>query len=269
MTEIDFGKTVTDAPSLRPNEPVLKRHRPWAAKGAKRKLKAQMRVNQVAKDDARGRPSGQGRIRSSATGTCLRAQAFSMLGIPKDPDKAQPDWQSRMLFDAGHFLHYYWQVSGLSAGWLDDIEVPCTMPITDTVSFSGSIDGVMDDGSIFEFKSVNGTRFTKALNAPFEQHVMQVHGYMLARGVTEASILYQQRDYPGSVREHRIGLDPQIADRFMREANIVARATKTNLPAPRLECIVHDTSDNTWKYCEWRNTCRPEGNSDGSPVTFD
>lgn len=75
-----------------------------------------------------------GSFSPSARGNCLRAQALAFLGAPQ----GQLSIEQMNLFMDGRFRHLRWQLVGLEAGFLDEVEVSVPMPAW---MAKGSVDG--------------------------------------------------------------------------------------------------------------------------------
>jgi hypothetical protein len=149
------------------------------------------------------RSDGRGRIRpSNLSSSCQRLHALSWLGAPKERGDTS-------LMDDGSQRHYYWQKVGLSAGFLTDIEVPISAP---ALFLSGRVDGLMPDGSVFEFKHTGPKLYEQRIAArePTRAHLLQVHAYMHALGTDRASVVYERRSYGVEWHEFRVKWDPAI-----------------------------------------------------------
>lgn len=151
-------------------------------------------------------PSGFG-------GKCLRETLFSFAGAPKLPSP----WQSEALMEDGGFDHLKWQMIGLSAGFLTDVEGFRHVP---ELRLGGSRDGVGDDDSLFELKNTaehlykaivtgNGSAANYARDM-VEKHKTQMEAYWLLDELTDGvlapfgSLVYVNRANPADIHEVRI-----------------------------------------------------------------
>lgn len=203
------------------------------------------------------RSDGSGRIRpSSIGGTCPRPALLSYLGLPSDPAPKS----SRMIMDAGTWRHYCWQLMGLSAGFLDDIEVPLEHK---PWRLKGAADGVGDCG-IFEFKSVNSQKLATVKGSgapnqfkPIRSHVDQVNAYLVAKDLEWASLVYEDRNYLGWI-EVRIQRDAEVIESLDRRFS----AWEAHIKADTLPPILPDCwqqTGGTFKYCGWKDSCFNRG----------
>ena len=165
------------------------------------------------------RSQSEGRMRpSSIANPCQRFHALSYSGFERDPFSEV----SLGFMDSGTWGHYQWQVMLLSAhiqgfGGLTDIEVPVTY---EPWKLSGSMDGLQTDGSLFELKTTgyykyHGGRYAVGIKKSAEptlDHLQQVNGYMKAKGVNEASIVYLSRDNNNDFIEFRVQFDQAVFD---------------------------------------------------------
>lgn len=165
------------------------------------------------------------RFSPSSIGTpCERELLFSFGGAPKLP--SQPSSEDKM--ESGTFEHIRWQMEGLSAGWLDLVEVWVHSP---EMQCGGSADGRGDDGSLFEFKNTaahlyQGIKFKSGSAKHYaadmtHKHRLQMEAYWLVDEVQAAtqgvepyfrkvgSLVYQDRDSK-DVFEIRVKHDPGL-----------------------------------------------------------
>jgi hypothetical protein len=214
------------------------------------------RVQEVMRKDllTDHRDHGEGRLRPSMLGLeCERPALLSYEGEPNDGFSVA----SQMIMSAGTWRHYCWQMMGLSAGFLTDIEVPVEV---ERWKLRGALDGLMSNGEVFELKSVNGQRFSKIRDdgnplhyRPLDGHVEQVHPYMLAVGTRWSSIVYEERNYLGFI-EVRVQFDDGILQRmeqrFTAWGGFIAAGT---LPPIREDCLVH--TGTVFERCNWKESC--------------
>lgn len=144
------------------------------------------------------------RLSPSSLGTaCEREILFSFGGAPKIPGPAV----NEDLMEQGFFEHLRWQMAGLTRGWLSSAEGWCH---SEDLRAGGSMDGIGDDGSLFELKKTadhlysaivtgKGTArdYAKGMVA---KHKIQMTGYKVIDEITGAnrlsdvaSLVYQNR----------------------------------------------------------------------------
>lgn len=208
-----------------------------------------MRVAQQEIFDSEGdhRSDGKGRIRpSNLPEECSRFHVLSWLGYPSDVG-------DRTLMDDGTERHYYWQKVGLSAGFLTDIEVP----ITNTgLHIKGTADGIMPDGSIFEFKETGPKLYEQRMEArqPTFNHLLQVHAYMGATGTRQASVVYEKRSYKVEWHEFRIDFDPEVY-RALENRVWPALDAIEDKKMPPMHGLCEGLSSTKYKNCNFRAVC--------------
>lgn len=227
---------------------ISREHMNWLMTGRKYTPEAVERVLEVMRRDMLEpdlRQDGSNRARASMLGDkCLRKQQLSFLGAEK---KDPPNGLLR-IFDIGTFAHYRWQLAGLSAGWLSDIEVPA---VTD-YGAGGNMDGDTTWGRPFEFKTANGRTYQKVVRSgPLPSHVMQVQPYMEARGADAAHIVYEDKSWDGAFIEFVVRWDPKIA----RHVRDIADRLAGEPIGPLAECIRR--TGTTYNACWYAESCQP------------
>lgn len=146
-----------------------------------------------------------GRLSPSGLGDCQRRVLFSYAGAPalgENPDTHE-------LFGLGNWGHYKWQAEGLSMGWLAQAEVWQHRP---ELNMGGSLDGVLEDDSIFELKTTRSFIYNRIVSrerTPKWEHLLQLHGYLALTERNWASLVYEDRD-SGNYHEYRIERDQKI-----------------------------------------------------------
>lgn len=144
-------------------------------------------VNRIAAiiraDNKRGRDDGEGRFRSSNIGYCERKQLLSYLG-------EEQNLTDTRAMDNGTWAHYRWQLAGLSEGFLSAAEKKVRKRIGGIV-YGGSVDGVMADGSLFEFKGVKDYAFDSRCKEPGWEHIQQMTIYMGLLGMDRGHLVYE------------------------------------------------------------------------------
>lgn len=186
--------------------------------------------------------------RASGTGGCKRKQQFSALKY-----KGENDIDSTLanIFATGNFLHLKWQMAGLTEGWLKEAEVPMERTEYD---FGGTLDGVLWDDSLFEFKSINSRGFAQVNEyGPKKEHIQQTHGYMLLGEFTKVSIVYEDKG-TGDWREFRVDRDDNLIEEITQSlVQLNEMKEEKRLPEPLSQCI--DKTGYQYRHCPFRNIC--------------
>lgn len=189
-----------------------------------------------------------GRYSPSSIGECNRRVVLGYLGAPQDP----VNLDSLDLMEAGTRDHFWWQLEGITMGWISEAEAWRHDP---RLRLGGSLDAIMDDDSIFELKTVHSNKFSRILreDAPLRSHVLQVHCYFLLTDLKWASIVYQSRD-TGDYHEFRVKRDPAI------EQEVLDLLTKLDryVDADELPEVLDDCEmrvGTIYKQCPVRSHC--------------
>lgn len=200
------------------------------------------------------RGDGSGRIRPSSIGhACPRPALLSYNGLPSDP----PSKSSRSVMDAGTWRHYYWQLIGLSAGFLTDIEVPIEYK---PWRLKGSADGIGEAVGVFEFKSTNSNKMASVKgNGMVSQykadagHLKQVQAYMKATGIPKASIVYEDRSWMNFIEVRVLASDDAVNDLELRFSGWNQHIEAGTYPPILPDCWAQ--TGNTFRYCGWKESC--------------
>lgn len=139
-----------------------------------------------------------GSFSASSVDSCKRRQQFTYLGLPE----MEPSPKTASIFHNGTFMHIRWQMAGITEGWLTAPEV--AIPEND-LWLKGTMDGVLYEGSIVEFKSINSFGFSQvATFGPTESHLSQGATYSYATGGKKVVFIYEDKntqEYREFVRE--------------------------------------------------------------------
>ena len=162
-------------------------HEKWLAKNPNPEY------SQEAKDFLAGQIGKPDRVRTgsfspSSAGKCLRRRQFEYLGLPRRPFRTS----LIQVLHNGTWVHLRWQAAGLSAGWLDQAEVPVAY---EDLGMKGTMDGRLVNGMGLEIKSINSNGFRYVMkHGPKREHLHQVTSYALASGIKDWAILYEDKD---------------------------------------------------------------------------
>jgi hypothetical protein len=141
-------------------------------------------ADQIGKPDRKRTES----LSPSSAGKCLRRRQFEFLGLPRRSFRTS----LIQVLHNGTWVHLRWQAAGLSAGWLDEPEVPVAYP---ELMMKGTMDGRLVDGRGLEIKSINSNGFRYVMkHGPKREHQHQVTSYALASHIDEWVMLYEDKD---------------------------------------------------------------------------
>jgi hypothetical protein len=186
---------------------------------------------------------------ASSTGRCERQQVLRFLAHPVSESY---DPQLNHRFQVGDWGHLRWQAQGLSAGWLARAEVPVRL---DEFDMSGTMDGLLDTGEGFEFKTINHPGFNTVMKdkAPKYDHVLQVTAYMMATGIKRFSIVYEST-FSGEWKEFVVEHSPELESLVIEALERMARSRADRvLPPVRSEC--EDKVGTVYAQCPYRKDC--------------
>lgn len=188
-------------------------------------------------------------FRSSSTGACERKQVFAAIGQKK---REVLDGKLANIFATGNMLHLKWQIAGITAGWLAEAEVSADRP---DMNFGGTLDGIIIDGSGFEFKTINNRGFQQVAQfGPKEAHINQVHAYMVLRPDIEVfSIVYENKDN-GEWREYRVHKDQDRLNAIGENITKLNKFVATKTLPPILDgCLAKEGFE--YRGCPYRDKC--------------
>lgn len=185
---------------------------------------------------------------ASARGSCQRQQVLTYL---RHPGQANFTSDTNAIFIHGTWTHLKWQAMGFDAGWLAQAEVSCRL---DEYNVTGTIDGLLYDGSGWEFKSINSRGYRSLSEfGPKHQHLLQAHTYMLATGIRVWSVMYEDKDTQ-QWTEFVVPFDQALADEVINELERVNRAVRDkSLPGMLPACVLREGT--TFKQCPYKGDC--------------
>lgn len=233
---------------LATNLPITPRHDRWLGLHADDPLPDWV-AQWVAGQLTSGQRDRSTTFSASSTGRCERQQVLRYLD---HPEQASFDSVLNHRFQVGNWGHLRWQAQGLAAGWLKECEVPVMLP---EYSLTGTLDGITDLDTGFEFKTIRHPGFNAVLKdgeAKFD-HVLQVTAYMIATGLRKFSIVYEST-FSGEWKEIVVDYEPDLADLVHEALSRMADAVNDRmLPEPLAECTRKEGS--TYAQCPYRKDC--------------
>ena len=230
--------------------PITVRHERWlkTSHNPKYSDKAIEFARSVLAKEVGGGRSRITKFRGSGTGHCNRRRIFSALGMP---EKDTIDSQLASIFHTGNFLHLKWQMAGLTEGWLVQAEIPVGL---EELEIAGTMDGLIYDNSMFEFKSINANGFRNVMSSgPKSEHVAQVHVYMLMANLDKASILYENKDSQ-DWREFVINRDDALMDKIITDLDYLNECLDVEELPPILDSCAEQVGS-VYRHCPYSNVC--------------
>jgi hypothetical protein len=200
------------------------------------------------------------RFSASGLGQCPRRQIFNFVGMPQE----QPSMDGLNIMKSGTSAHFWIMMEGITAGWLAEGEV---FYRDDHYQLGGTLDGLLFDGSIWEYKSVAGSVYSRVTTnkhkqfadvtdkeiGPKFEHKLQLAGYEYLTGVSLKSLFYQHRDF-GSFYEYRLGHDAADTKHLIDLLERLNGHLADNTLPP-----MYDTCESRTGYvyneCPYRSTC--------------
>lgn len=188
----------------------------------------------------------EGSFSASGAGQCLRRRQLAYLGYKQ----IKPNEQTMNIFANGDYVHLRHQVAGLMDGYLLGAEVSVAQ---EHYHLTGTMDGVVDDESVGEYKSINSRGFaTVTAYGPKEEHEEQTHSYMLASGRDKTRIVYENKDTQ-ELKEFLVQQKPEVTAKVIKDLEILneARVNQELLPMQE-DCAA---GKGAIKSCPYRTVC--------------
>lgn len=234
--------------SVQQDLPITVKHEQWLAQNSNPTYSPE--ALDLARKVLSGEVMNRKRMlfRSSSTGFCERRRIIAALGIEEPPLE---DSKLVNIFHNGNFLHLKWQMAGLTAGWLAEAEVVADDP---SINFGGTLDGILCDGSGFEFKTINDRGHMGTWMDPKPLHVKQVHAYMVLRpDIEKFSIVYENK-YTSEWREMRVQKDPKILRQVNNElGSLLEYWEERKLPPVLTDCRAKKGTE--YRQCPFSGPC--------------
>lgn len=180
---------------------------------------------------------------------CERRQVFDYYDVPRLKEY-NPQLQN--IFNDGTWRHARWQIMLLQAGVLSSVEVGVAM---EEYRLTGSMDGVSDFGEdVWMFELKGTSQFSTVKNhGALPAHIKQVHGYLLASGLDQAVVVYEDKSTQNwlEVEVHR---DESTIDEIVGIlASLNVAIEHDELPEVLDECKVRKGS--TFTKCPYSHVC--------------
>lgn len=208
-------------------------------------------ITQERKEEAYRSP-----LRMSASGKCARAIAYQYHNFPAEPLSSR----ALMVFRLGHTIES--EVKALIAKYCGHLNI--TYP-TDTITLNvegteiqGHVDGLIDDDTVLEVKSINGMRF-KMLDREGipSDYTKQATSYMKALGRRKTLFVFYCKD-TSHLREMLFEYDPNyMAEIYNRFASVI-RSQKDNLPNREYGPLKSGQLPWQCSYCSFTAHCWPD-----------
>jgi hypothetical protein len=187
-------------------------------------------------------------FRGSDTGSCGRKRLFKYAKIKYDERVTE---KQANIFHTGNFLHMKWQMAGLTEGWLAQAEVPMEI---EHLMIQGTADGILYDGSGFEFKTINPRGYAGVMSyGPKSDHIYQMHAYMLMGGLDMYSIVYENKA-DQEWREFRVPRDETIIKNITDDLEELISSIETKTLLPMLPDCKQEKGMQ-FNYCPFKDVC--------------
>lgn len=192
---------------------IIPRYNEWVTEG--RDLETEKRT--LVDIMTRPKRVREGSFSASGAGQCLRRRQLAYLGYKQ----IRPNEQTMNIFANGDYVHLRHQVAGLMEGYLLGAEVSVAH---EHFHLTGTMDGVVDDESIGEYKSINSRGFASVTAYGVkEDHDEQIHSYMIASDRTTARVVYENKDTQ-ELKEFRVEQRPETTLKVIRDLEILNEA---------------------------------------------
>lgn len=194
-------------------------------------------------------------LRMSSSGKCARAVAYQLHGYEAEALNSR----ANMVFRLGHTIES--EVKALIEKYCSHLKI--TYP-KDTITYEvdgktivGHIDGLVNNDTVLEVKSINGMRF-KMLDREGipSDYKAQACSYMKALNVKKALFIFYCKD-TSHLKEMEYEFDPFLWEKIYNRFSSVVQSTKENLPEreylPNKGKLLWNCS-----YCSYNKHCYPE-----------
>ena len=183
---------------------------------------------------------------ASGAGKCLRARQFSFLGMVGKP----PDEHGLNIFLNGTWVHLRHQVVGLSAGYLEDAEVPVRHRLYNLV---GTMDAVDTTGTPVEYKSINQNGYGEVRSFGVRpDHRHQIHSYMLASDADAFRVVYENKN-TNDILEFHVEKNNDEIDRVIKDLDTLNTYTDDKSLYTMLdEC---KRKEGVYRWCPYASKC--------------
>ena len=229
---------------------LSKRHEEWLEKNHNPSWsdEALEFAQSVLSGDAGGNRKRKTDFRASGISSCSRQLLYQASAA-----KGKEEINARLsnIFATGNFLHLKWQMIGLTEGWLKSAEIPFE---SEEYSFGGTLDGIIFDDSLFEFKSINSYGYSNVVKfGPKKDHIDQANAYMWLADLKAVSFVYENKD-TGDWKEFRLSRDPKIISEIKEKLEYLEEMHKEDKkPKPLKKCI--EKEGQTYRFCKFREIC--------------
>lgn len=228
--------------------PISRRHEEWLEHDSIYTPQALKFAQDVLSHDVGGSRRRSTSFRGSSLHECQRKLILRTTKVSRS--KREISTKLRNIFNTGHFLHLKWQMAGLSAGWLEKAEIPYQDLRLD---FGGTLDGILWDGSLFEFKSINDYGYKSVLSyGPKTEHLLQATSYMHLAHLSHCSFVYENKN-TGEWKEFRVAKDEKIVTEILDNLQHLNELKMyKRLPEPLEKCI---DKEGPYTQCEFNKVC--------------
>lgn len=232
--------------------PITVRHERWLVANANPVFspRAIEFASKALAGEVGGKRSRKPGFRASGMGKCPRARVFARIGTEGLAE--QYDSTLSNIFFTGNVMHLKWQLAGLTEGWMVDAEIPMH---SDEHDLGGTADGLVYDGSLFEFKTIYNRGYQWVLgNGPNPEHLRQVGAYkILNPDLSAASIVYENKN-TGEWREFRVYFTDVVMEPVHRELGMLRAAVRDReLPETKDACRMRTGTE--YRRCPFRDVC--------------
>jgi hypothetical protein len=233
--------------------PVTLQHERWLLDGSHVTKEAAKVAQKILSGDMGSSRYRDPLFRASGIGSCLRRQTFSRIASAAHLERREPqDGKLANIFLTGNFLHLKWQMAGLSAGYMTQVEVPVDRP---ELGYGGTMDAMLYDGSGFEYKSINSRGYSMVTDRyqPTDTHLKQVTAYMILADLDKFSVVYEDKNTQ-EWKEFRVEREIKIEESVLSEMRILTKGyTEKKLPDIIPGCLKRE--GNEYRNCPFRDSC--------------
>lgn len=188
----------------------------------------------------------------SQIGGCRRKWWLENFKAPRETVDSDGDLlRSHLTFEIGTYFHILFQNLCLRAGVLKQREVPILSPKKQMIGHADGLLLINGKEYILEIKTANGRNFILISSKPKEEHLLQLHAYMLGLNVERGIIVYYNKD-TSATKEFVVKYDPAIGQEVKVRINEhFKNVRKVTLPRRDYQ----DANKAPCNYCPYMSLC--------------
>jgi len=180
---------------------------------------AKMRDQHIARE---ARVHSKGKFHPSSLSGCRRALYFKTFRAPRNPPFSADDaMKEHLIFTMGDMVHLRHQALFYMMGILEAAEVPIEDEENDIEGHTDCILNIEGKRYIQDSKSINARGFSVLFKEGVQDgHVTQIQSYMMATGIKDGILLYENKDRH-DLFEEDLTYDADITDEVIESIDVI------------------------------------------------